>query len=378
VRSVIRILDTLAEVDAHAWDRLAGDCPPLRHAFLYGLEKTQCACPETGWAACHVTLWREQRLVGAMPLYLKNHSYGEYVFDWAWADAYHRHGLSYYPKLLCAIPFTPVMGPRVMCDDPADRRELIAAAFALAEKIGASSVHLLFPPSEVAKDCDELGMMLRKGVQFHWTNLGYADFDEFLANLTREKRKKIRQERRRVHDQGITFRWLTGREATEADWVFFNRCYRTTYREHRSTPYLNMDFFLHLAHNMPDNVLLIEARHAGKPIAATFNIVNGAEVLHGRNWGAVVNVPLLHFEACYYQTIEYCIANRIQRFEGGAQGEHKMARGLMPVETTSAHWIADGEFRRAIGQFLSREMRGIGQYVDELNERSPYVQDTDV
>src|SRR5690606_27252586 len=180
--------------------------------------------------------------------------------------------------------------------------------------------------------------------------------------LTRDKRKKIRQERRRVHEQGLTFRWLTGREATEADWIFFERCYRRTYREHHSTPYLNLAFFLHLAQHLPDNVLLIQALKDGKPIASTFNIVIGNEVLYGRNWGAVVHVPLLHFECCYYQTIEYCIAHGIARFEGGAQGEHKMARGLLPTETCSAHWIADAEFRQAIGQYLARETRGIGEY----------------
>lgn len=372
MRTVVRIVDTVAQIDAAAWDRLGGSHPLLRHAFLHGLQQTGCACPATGWTACHVTLWRDDALVGAMPLYLKDHSYGEYVFDWAWADAYHRHGLNYYPKLLCAVPFTPVVGPRVMAASAEDRKQLVAAAFALAERTEASSLHLLFPPASIAEECGKLGMMLRKGVQFHWTNPGYRDFDEFLGGLAREKRKKIRQERRRVHEQGVTFRWLSGRDATEADWAFFERCYRTTYREHRSTPYLNLAFFLHLARHMPDNVLLIEARHAGRPIAATFNIVNGREALYGRNWGAVAHVPLLHFEACYYQTIEYCIAHGIGRFEGGAQGEHKMARGLMPVETHSAHWVAHDEFRRAIGQFLARETRGIGEYVDDLNEHSPY------
>jgi predicted N-acyltransferase len=214
--------------------------------------------------------------------------------------------------------------------------------------------------------------MLRRGVQFHWTNPGYRTFEDFLAGLTREKRKKIRQERRRVREAGVTFRWLTGAGATEGDWAFFERCYRKTYREHRSSPYLNLDFFLHIAERMPQNLLLIEARVDGRPVAATLNVMaDGA--FFGRNWGAVAHIPLLHFEACYYQSIEYCIANGIQRFEGGAQGEHKMARGLMPVETVSAHWVAHREFRSAIGDYLGRETRGIAQYVDELNERSPYT-----
>jgi predicted N-acyltransferase len=369
----IRVVGSAADIDARAWDGLAGGNPLLRHAFVHGLESTGCASAATGWTPCHLSLWHDDVLAGVMPLYLKDHSYGEYVFDWAWADAYHRHGLAYYPKLLCAIPFTPVTGPRVIARDVDSRRTLLAGALAFAERARASSLHVLFPSADIAGECEQAGMMLRKGVQFHWRNPGYRDFDDFLGTLTREKRKKIRQERRRVREEGIEFRWLTGSEATEEDWVFFERCYRRTYRDHHSTPYLNLAFFLHLAQHMPQNLLLIRARRDGKPIAATFNIVAGNEVLYGRNWGAVAHVPLLHFECCYYQTIEFCIANRIGRFEGGAQGEHKMARGLMPVETVSAHWVAHAEFRRAIGDYLARETRGIGQYVDELNERSPFA-----
>jgi predicted N-acyltransferase len=369
----VRTVAAAAEIDPAAWDRLAGGQPLLRHAFLHGLECTGCATARTGWVPCHLTLWHDDVLSGIMPLYLKDHSYGEYVFDWAWADAYHRNGLAYYPKLLCAVPFTPVSGPRILAAGEAERRTLLAAALALAERSDASSLHVLFPPAELAADCERAGMMLRKGVQFHWRNAGYGSFDDFLDSLTREKRKKIRQERRRVHEEGITFRWLTGAEAAESDWVFFDRCYRRTYREHHSTPYLNLDFFLHLAQHMPHDVLLIQALRDGRPIAATFNIIDGNEALYGRNWGAVAHVPLLHFECCYYQTIEYCIARGIGRFEGGAQGAHKMARGLMPVETVSAHWVAHAEFRRVIGQFLARETRGIGEYVDELNEHSPFA-----
>ena len=371
-RDEIRIVPSLAEIPAAQWNRLTHGHPLLSHEFLNGLETTGCVEIKTGWEPCHVTLWRGDTLTGAMPLYAKDHSYGEYVFDWAWADAYHRHGLSYYPKLVCAVPFTPICGPRLMAKSEAQRRTLLAGALAWAERCKASSLHLLFPQPSIAQECERSGLMLRKGVQFHWTNPGYKDFGDFLAQLAREKRKKIRQERRRVHEQGITFRWLRGNEAKESDWVFFDRCYRKTYREHHSTPYLTLEFFLHIARELPENVLLIEARRDGKPIAGTFNILAGSEVLYGRNWGATQPVPLLHFEACYYQTIEYCIAHGIGRFEGGAQGEHKMARGLMPVETYSAHWVAHAEFRRAISQYVGREAHGITQYVDELSERSPF------
>jgi uncharacterized protein len=372
-QTAIRVLAAAADVEPAEWDRLAGDEPLLRHAFVHGLEASGCAIPATGWTPCHLALFRENRVAGIMPLYLKDHSYGEYVFDWAWADAYHRHGLAYYPKLLCALPFTPVAGPRILARAEADRKLLLEGALAFAERSDASSLHVLFPPQALACECERLGMMMRKGVQFHWTNPEYRDFEDFLASLTREKRKKIRQERRRVHEQGITFRWLSGAEASEADWRFFDRCYRRTYREHRSTPYLNLAFFLHLAEHMPHEVLLILALQEGKPVAATFNIVAGKRVLYGRNWGAVAHVPLLHFECCYYQTIEYCITHQIARFEGGAQGRHKMARGLMPVETVSAHWVAHAGFRHAIGRFLADETQGIGEYVDELNEHSPFA-----
>ncbi len=367
----VRILDALAGVEPQAWDRLAGDNPFARHAFLEALESTGCACARTGWAPCHVTLWDAGTLVAAMPLYLKDHSYGEYVFDWAWAEAYHRHGLAYYPKLLSAIPFTPVTGPRLMAGSGAHRVMLLEAARQLARDSGASSLHILFPETAVAEDLVGRECMVRRGVQFHWTNAGYESFEQFLEALTRDKRKKIRQERRRVRDQQITFRRLSGRDAAEKDWAFFARCYRQTYREHGSSPYLNLDFFLQLAERMPDNVLLVEASRDGRPVAASFNIA-GAGALYGRHWGALERVPALHFEACYYQTIEHCIERGIGRFEGGAQGEHKMARGLLPVETVSAHWVAHPEFRRAIGDFLDRETRGIGTYVDELEERSPF------
>ena len=307
-----------------------------------------------------------------MPLFLKTHSYGEYVFDWAWADAYQRHGLEYYPKLLCAVPFTPVSGPRLLAADDDDRARLLAAALELAK--GVSSLHVLFPPPAEAGLMQAAGMLLRRTVQFHWKNdagQGYADFDDFLSRMTRHRRKNIRQERRRVHEADITFRWLRGAEIEQDHWAFFERCYRRTYSAHRSSPYLNLEFFLQLGATLPQHTLLILAERAGKSVAATLNLFN-EHTLFGRYWGAVEHVPLLHFECCYYQAIEFAIANRLQTFEGGAQGEHKLFRGLLPVETHSAHWLAHPRFARAIEDYLERESAGIARYVDELNEHSPF------
>jgi uncharacterized protein len=370
-RSGVQVFDSLAPIPASEWDALAGGHPLLCHAFLHALHESGSACAETGWAPSYLGMWKEGVLQAAMPLYLKTHSYGEYVFDWAWADAYQRHGLSYYPKLLCAIPFTPVTGSRLLARDGAHRAVLAEAALAFARDADLSSLHCLFPTDEESGTFEAAGMMLRSTVQFHWRNEGYADFDEFLSRMNHDKRKKIRQERRRLRDAGITFRWVRGNEATAADWRFFVECYNLTYRAHHSTPYLNLEFFERLALAMPDNLLLIFAFRNGSPIASAFNVF-GREALYGRYWGTREFHSGLHFEVCYYQAIEFCIANHIPSFEGGAQGEHKLARGLLPVRTASAHWLARPEFADAVSQFLKRENRGIEQYVDELVEHSPF------
>ncbi len=372
--SVVEVLDSLATIPALDWNRLAGDDPFLRHEFLHALHDTGCAGAATGWAPRFLILREDGALAGAMPLYLKDHSYGEYVFDWAWADAYQRHGLRYYPKLLNAVPFTPVTGQRLLAAHGAQRRLLLDAALELARETGASSLHCLFPPAGQAAEMADGGLMLRHGVQFHWRNHGYADFEGFLATLNHDKRKKIRQQRRRVHDAGISCEWFEGSAITDALWGFFNRCYRETYRQHRSTPYLNLDFFRAIGRLMPENIVLIVAMHGSKPIAASLNIHNGQR-LCGRYWGALEYHPALHFEACYYQVIEFCIANGIASFEGGAQGEHKIARGLLPVATQSAHWLAHPQFAAAVEDFLQRESLGIAAYVDELGERSPFKSD---
>jgi uncharacterized protein len=368
------VASSISSIEPAAWNALAGDNPFLRHAFLDALHETDCAVPARGWAAQYVLLKQDGVLKAAMPLYLKGHSYGEYVFDWAWADAYYRHGLDYYPKLLCAIPFTPVRGPRLLVSAPEHRPRLIAAALALSKELRASSFHCLFPDDADVDAFESSGLMLRHGVQFHWRNAGYATFDDFLGSLNHDKRKKIRQERRKVRDAGITFEWHEGTDITDADWTFFYRCYARTYREHHSTPYLTPAFFQRIGRAMPENLVLVIAYRNGRPIAASLEVHNGTR-LYGRYWGAIEHHPVLHFEACYYQVIEYCIARGIQVFEGGAQGEHKMARGLMPVETRSAHWIARREFATAIERFLAKETRGIEHYIDELNERKVFRRD---
>jgi predicted N-acyltransferase len=366
-----RILDSLEPIAPADWDRLAGDHPFLHHAFLHALHETGCASDERGWSPRIITLWDGGALAAAMPLYLKSHSYGEYVFDWAWADAYHRHGLDYYPKLLCAVPFTPATGSRLLAPTAELRHKLLRAALDLAKQTRSSSLHVLFPLPEQASELESAGLMLRTGVQFHWRNPGYRAFADFLAGMTHDKRKKIMQERRRVREAGIEFAWLSGRDATVAQWDFFTLCYNRTYRQHHSTPYLNRAFFRRLAQVMPDNVLLIIAARDGEPVAAALNVHDG-HTLWGRYWGSTQFVSGLHFETCYYQTIEFCITRGIGLFEGGAQGEHKLARGFLPVATYSGHWLAHPQFSQAVEDFLSREARGMSAYLNELNEHSPF------
>jgi predicted N-acyltransferase len=380
------ILGSPLEVGRDEWNALlaqqAQPTPFLRHEFLAALHETHCAVADTGWAPRFVTLTdaRTNRLAAAAPVYLKGHSYGEYVFDWAWADAYKRNGLDYYPKLLCAVPFTPVQGTRLLAADASARRHLAATLVAFAEQAEVSSLHVLFPTEDEAQTFADVGMMLREGVQFHWINAGYRDFDDFLSTLEQKKRKNIRAERRKVHEAGVTFRRVRGEDATDAEWRFFNRCYRQTYREHFSSPYLNLDFFRRIGETMPENLLLVIAEREGKPIASSLVVYQrgepGAEApsgtLYGRYWGALEHVPCLHFETAYYQPLEFCIEQRLATFEGGAQGEHKMARGFLPTATHSAHWLAHPAFADAVSRFLSSETETIHAYVDELSEHNPF------
>ncbi|VWC43242.1 hypothetical protein BLA17378_00083 [Burkholderia aenigmatica] len=381
------ILSSPAEVPADEWNALlARDAQPtpfLRHEFLDALHVARCAVDDTGWSPHFVTLTDERtgRLAAAAPVYAKQHSYGEYVFDWAWADAYQRNDLPYYPKLLCAVPFTPVQGTRLLAADDDARRRLAATLLAFAEQSDVSSLHVLFPTGDEAALLESMGMMLREGVQFHWINDGYRHFDDFLGTLEQKKRKNIRAERRKVHDAGVTFRRLTGDQITDADWRFFSRCYRQTYREHFSSPYLNLDFFRTIGATMPENLLLVIAEADGQPIASALAVYrrgeNGGGTLYGRYWGAVEHVPCLHFETAYYQLLEFCIEAGLDTFEGGAQGEHKLARGFLPTVTHSAHWLAHPAFSDAVARFLERETEHIHAYVDELREHDPFRRGTE-
>jgi predicted N-acyltransferase len=362
----LSVVDSLAGVDRDEWNALAGEQPFVRHEFLSALLESGCAAAATGWRPQFLLLRRAGALAGAMPLFAKTHSYGEYVFDWAWADAHVRNGIEYYPKLLCAVPFTPVRGTRIL----GDKEPLIRAALEMAK--GYSSLHVLF--CNEAELLEQHGLLLRRTVQFHWRNEGYADFEAFLARLSHARRKNIRQERRRVREGGVSLRCLEGAAIERSHWEFFHRCYRRTYAEHRSSPYLSLDFFLRLGRSMARHMVLVLAERGGRAIASSL-LVRDEKTLYGRYWGALEPMPLLHFECCYYQPIEYAVKNKIQVFEGGAQGEHKIFRGLMPVETVSAHWLADPRFARAVEQFLEREGAGITRYVDELRDHSPFRQE---
>lgn len=363
-----RLHRAIDEIAPAAWDALAPAQPFLSHAFLAALERTGCVGEGTGWYPAHAALWHEGELRAVAPAYFKTHSWGEYVFDWAWAEAYQRHGLDYYPKWLCAIPFTPVAGPRLLARSDEDRAALLACMHDSAQDLGVSSLHILFPDHPLP---DSVPMMERQGVQFHWHNAGYADFEDFLSRLAHDKRKKIRQERRKVAEAGVTLRIVEGAAISDADWALFHRCYANTYHLHGATPYLNADFFRMLGKTMPAACVLAIASRDGQDIATSL-LMRDEHALYGRYWGALEYVPCLHFEACYYTPIDYAIRHRLQTFEGGAQGEHKLARGLDPHPTRSAHWIADARFREAIERFLLRESTGMAQYIDELAEHSAY------
>ncbi|QHE86339.1 GNAT family N-acetyltransferase [Hydrogenophaga sp. BPS33] len=380
---VTRVFVSPREIDAHAWNALLAlqtdPSPFVRHEYLSALHDSGSANASTGWQPQFLTLWHGEALHAACPMYLKSHSYGEYVFDWAWANAYEQHGMRYYPKALVAVPFTPVPGARLLARDATARAALVRALIDRARDEKLSSLHLLFAQPQDIAACEAAGLMLRHTVQFHWQNedahsgAPFRDFDHFLASLQQEKRKKIRQERRKVFDAGVRFRSARGKDISDADWDFFYRCYERTYLEHGNAPYLSRDFFHRMAQSMPENWLLFVAEFDGRAIACSLIGIDSATLTaYGRYWGALERVDCLHFEACYYQPLIWCILNGFARFEGGAQGEHKMARALLPVKTTSAHWLAHPAFADAVDRFLQREGQGIGEYLDHLALRNPF------
>lgn len=367
----VEILPSIHSVAAQAWDALSDGTPLISHAFLSALENSGSVGKDTGWIPHQLVVRQADQLIGAMPLYLKSHSYGEYVFDWAWADAYQRSGLDYYPKLLSAIPFSPVTSARLLANDTATQFLIIKALENTLQSNALSSAHVLFPSDENAMQFDAAGWLKRVGVQFRWQNKNYACFEDFLNTLSHDKRKKIHQERKKIAASGVICRHIKATDACQADWDFFYSCYCNTYFEHRSTPYLKRAFFDEIGKTMPENILLIVAEIAGKPVASTLNIYNKT-TLYGRYWGATQFVSGLHFELCYYQAQHFCIDEGISFFEGGAQGEHKLARGFEPRITCSYHKIAHPDFATAIKDFVARESAGIAAYTNELEDRAPF------
>ena len=383
VNYVTRVFNDMDAIPASQWDGLlamqSAPTPFMRHAYLSAMAASGSAAPETGWTLRLLTLWLDDALAAACPVYLKSHSRGEYVFDWAWAEAYERHGLAYYPKALVAPPFTPVPGSRLLARDGTARQALVQALLDWCRAQDLPSLHILFAAPDDLSTCQQAGLMQRQQVQFHWQNRGWPDFEAFLGSLNQDKRKKIRQERRKVREAGIHFRAMAGQDMAASDWDFVQRCYQQTYWEHGNPPYLQPDFFRFMASQMPENWLLFVGEREGQPLAMSLiglqrDAAGRPTVAYGRYWGALARVDCLHFEACYYQPIEWCIAHGVQRFEGGAQGEHKMARALLPTGTASAHWLAHPAFAEAVQRFLTRESQGMDAYMDELQQHSPMKQ----
>ena len=369
----------MRNVSAQEWDALleaqTEPTPFMRHAYLSAMEESGSASAQSGWKLQLLTLRhplppQAGQLVGAAVLYIKPHSYGEYVFDWAWADAYQRHGLNYYPKAVSAVPFTPVPGSRLLADSSQSQSALLSAMVELAQNEDWSSLHLLFLSNDDLQVTETAGWLSRHTVQFHWHNAAYEDFDDFLKALNQEKRKKIKQERRKVADAGVVFKAFEGVQIQSADWDFFYQCYAQTYFEHGNAPYLNRDFFQRMQDTMPENWVLFIAEKNGQRMACSL-IGLGNNVAYGRYWGALERVDCLHFEACYYQPIAWCIAKGVERFEGGAQGEHKMARALLPIKANSAHWLAHPGFADAVEKYLEKEGHGVAAYLENLEGRSP-------
>ena len=397
---LVKVHASPLEIDAAQWNALleSSDAPTpfMRHEYLAALYTSGSANAATGWKPQFVSLYSQdgqggQELLASAPLYVKDHSYGEYIFDWAWARAYQEHGLPYYPKASVAIPFTPVPGTRYLAKNSQFAKYLLREQLLFCEQHKLSSLHGLFISDTDKAVTDTAKLLARQTVQFHWTNENpqgdkWRSFDEYLMGLAQDKRKKIRAERRKVSDAGISWKASVGKDITQAEWAFFYRCYERTYLEHGNPPYLTPAFFQAMQETMPENWVLFTASFQNQPIATSLIAVcaysalavgqntcqNTIKVAYGRYWGALARVDSLHFEACYYQPLQWCIENGFTRFEGGAQGEHKMARGLLPVPTHSAHWLAHPQFAHAVARFLEREGAGIDQYLEHLEARNPF------
>lgn len=374
----IEVVDQISLVDKSAWNALLKDNNPfMRYEFLAGLEQCDCVCPQLGWQVQHIAAYSDaskQQLVGVMPCYIKDHSYGEYIFDWAWADAYHRHGLEYYPKLCNAVPFTPATGPRWLCaeaDEAKISEALLQESLKLAQNQKLSSVHSLFLTQEHAELAQQNGFSVRSSTQFHWQNRDYQSFDSFLQAMSSKKRKNIKRERRRVQEQGVEYRWLSGDDLDQDAVEQMTRFYHRTVQYYGAQAYLNRRFFDYLASEFAEQTLFLFAYFEGRAIAGGLYFKSD-HTLYGRYWGALANFHSVHFETCYYQPIQWCIENGYKRFEAGAQGEHKLARGLEPCTTYSAHWIAHAQFRNAIDDFLVQESDHIQHYQETMQRHTPF------
>jgi predicted N-acyltransferase len=376
--NLLSSIDDVAEAD---WDALLGATDPAcnpfpSHDFLKALEVSHCVGAKTGWLARHLAISDGTgKLVAGVPLYVKGHSYGEYVFDWAWADAYERAGGKYYPKLLAAVPFSPVPGPRLLAagpDAPALRRTLLAGMIEAAKRMEMSSLHLNFITREEWELAGESGFLLREGRQFHWHNEGYADFDDFLAALSSRKRKNLRKERERATEQ-VTIRRLTGDALRPEHWDAFYDFYLDTAARKWGSPYLTCEFFHEIGTRLKDRILLVMAFRDGMPVAGALNLFSD-DAIFGRNWGCSEDHPFLHFECCYYQAMEFAIERGLKRVEAGAGGHHKLSRGYMPVATYSAHWIENEAFRNAVARFLKMERAEVGHERDVLSTHAPFRQ----
>lgn len=383
--AIIKVVDSLASVESDVWDACANPKdepynPFVSHAFLNALEESGSATRRTGWLPQHILLEDGGgQVVGCMPMYLKNHSRGEYVFDHGWANAFENAGGHYYPKLQCSVPFTPATGPRLLTlpgpARPATEDTLAAGAVEICKRHEASSLHITFLPERQWQRLGEIGLLQRTDQQFHWLNRGYATFDDFLSDLSSRKRKMIRKERERARENGVKVEWVTGSDLTEDHWDAFFEFYLDTGGRKWGSPYLTREFFSLVGERMPADTLLVMARRNGRLIAGALNFIGG-DALYGRNWGAIEHHPFLHFECCYYQAIEFAIRRGLARVEAGAQGEHKLARGYVPSRTYSAHWIANASFRDAVAEYLERERRYVDRDIEALGEYAPFRHDT--